>query len=813
VIISLKWLSDFVDVRDYFERPEVLAEVLTRAGLEVENISNKAKEFNYVVIGHILEKGKHPNADKLSLCRVTTGEGVIHQIVCGAQNHQTGDWVVVALPGAVLPGNFQIKVSQIRGIESSGMLCSTKELGLAKESEGILIIPPQKGKYQSFADYAGLSDVTFELKVTPNRADCLSHFGLAREISCLLGKPLLKQNLTIHEVEMSTQEQIRLQVSDIEACPRYTGRFIGGVKVGPSPDWIAQRLESVGLNSINNVVDITNYVMMELGQPMHAFDAQKLRGAQVQVQRAKAGQSFKALDGVERKLREDDLIISDEGGAIALAGVIGGLDSGVSDSTTDIFLESAYFDPAVVRKASRGHGISTDSAYRFTRGVDPEVCLKALDRATELLAKIAGGKAFAHPYDLYPKPAEKKNIEISLSVLSARLGFEADADKFKAILKGLSCDVSEKSPGHFQVAPPTFRFDLETDMDLVEEYARIHGYDAIPETLPSLSAEPLAHDLEFMRALGFRKSMADLGYQQALNMAFSSEAFQKSFCGPAHLWTQAGLSFSSDPIRLLNALSEEQNIMRQSLTPGLFKNLLLNFNQGNQTGRIFELGKIFAKPNEGAYEQSSSLGLLSWGYQENLWQKDPQYPVVLELKESLQRGLQSLGVKNIEWISPDENSLFPFLHRGQQSLIKVQGRFIGFVGTLHPKWAAEYKLRVPVALAEITVQSLLTQSMSVARFKSLSRMPVVERDLALLMSKETAAGVVRQEIEKKLAPLLINTEIFDLYEDEASLPGQKSVAYRMRFQDPNATLQEETINKLMNDLIPYLKSKFSLSVR
>ena len=807
MIISLKWLSDFVDVKEFFEKPEVLAEVLTGAGLEVENIVNKSKDFNYVVIGHILEKAKHPNSDKLSLCRVTTGEGVVHQIVCGAQNHKTGDWVVLALPGAVLPGPFPIKVSTIRGIESGGMLCSVKELGLAKESDGIMIIPPEQGKYQNFADFAGLTDVT------PNRADCLSHFGLAREISCLLGRPLIEKNIQVASVEMSTQEKINLQVLDLVGCPRYTGRYISGVKIGPSPQWIVQRLQSVGMNSINNVVDVTNYVMLELGQPMHAFDAQEIRGGQVRVQKAQAGQSFTGLDAVERKLKAEDLVICDEVGVIALAGVFGGLHSGVSDKTTEIFLESAYFDSASVRKTSRGHGLATDSAYRFMRGVDPELCFKALDRATELLQKVAGGQAFRLAYDIYPHPVQAQPIEISLTTLSARLGFTAELEKFKKILSGLFCKVEELPGSVLRVTPPTFRFDLETDMDLVEEYARIHGYEFIPESLPALQTEPLAHDLEFIRSQSLRQALCEQGYSQSLNMAFSSHQLQNEFCGRSELWTNAGLPFSDQPVKLLNALSEEQNIMRQNLTLGLVKNLLHNVHQGNSVGRIFEIGKVFSQPEPGHYEQSSNLSMLAWGQPEHLWQKKTTSPLVLELKEALLKALENLGVYNAEFVTPGENLKFPFLHRGQQALVKAQGRVIGFLGTAHPQWLEKNKIRVPVALAEITVQTWLQQGKVVDRFAPISRMPVVERDLALVMGQEIPAGSVQKAIVKKLGSLLRDVEIFDLYQDEALMPGQKSVAFRLHFQDPNATLQEEGINKMVNDLIPHLHAQFSLSVR
>ena len=364
--ISLKWLNDYVDVTEFFQKPEELAEALTRAGLEVEDIVNRAKDFNHVVVGHILEKDKHPNADKLSLCRVSTGD-VVHQIVCGAQNHKAGDRVIVALPGAVLPGNFAIKKSAVRGVDSAGMLCSLKELGLAKESDGIAILPADAPVGKPYAEYGGYDDINFELKVTPNRADCLSHFGLAREVACLFGKELKAPKAEPKLSAQSTKSAIKLEVKAFDLCPRYTGRYLKGVKVGPSPEWLKHRLESVGLNSINNIVDATNYVMMELGQPLHAFDANFIGGKTIIVDRAKAGEAFITLDGSEIKLTGEELTIRDDKHPVCLAGVVGGKNSGVSDGTTEVFLESAYFVPMSARKTSRTHGIDTDSAYRLDR--------------------------------------------------------------------------------------------------------------------------------------------------------------------------------------------------------------------------------------------------------------------------------------------------------------------------------------------------------------------------------------------------------------------------------------------------------------
>ena len=391
--ISLRWIADYIQLDDYFQKPAELGEILTKAGLEVEDLQNPAVALKNVFVGHILEKDKHPGADKLSLCRVSTGNNLIHQIVCGAQNHKAGDRVIVALPGAILPGNFAIKKSAIRGIESSGMLCSYKEIGLPQVSDGIAILPADAPVGKPYAEYAGLDDVIFELKVTPNRADCLSHYGLARELSALIARPLKVLKPEFKLSSESTEKNIKVEVKDNNLCPRYTGRLIKNVKVAPSPDWLRIKLEQVGLSSINNIVDATNFVMMELGQPLHAFDAGLISKNHLLIDKAVKGEKFTSLDGTVLTLKGDELTIRDADKALCLAGTIGGSNSGVSEKTVNIFLESAYFLPMSVRKTSRQHGVETDSAYRFSRGVDPQGSLLALERATEIILKVAGGEA------------------------------------------------------------------------------------------------------------------------------------------------------------------------------------------------------------------------------------------------------------------------------------------------------------------------------------------------------------------------------------------------------------------------------------
>jgi phenylalanyl-tRNA synthetase beta chain len=811
--ISLKWLQDFVDVTEFFKKPDELGELLTRAGLEVEETINRSRDYEYVVTGLILEKDKHPNADKLSVCKVTTGDGVIHQIVCGAQNHKTNDKVIVALPGAVLPGDFAIKKAMVRNVESGGMLCSWKELGLAKESDGIAILPADAPIGKPFAEYGGHDDVVFELKVTPNRADCLSHYGLAREIACVLGRDLKPLNTEIRFASESSKKKIALDVRNPELCPRYAGRYVQGVKIQPSPEWLVQRLESVGMNSINNVVDVTNYVMMELGQPLHAFDADQLRGGKIIVATAAPGEKFTALDGTEHTLKGTELMIRDGERPVAMAGVVGGQNSGVSDVTKDLFVEAAYFLPMSVRKASRTHGIETDSAYRFSRGVDPDGTARAMDRAVQLILHVAGGTAFGEAHDFYPQPVKKQPVEITVQTVSDRLGYAADEAKFVDYMKRLGCEVSNAGDGKYRILPPTFRFDLEQDMDLVEEYARLNGYENIPESLPVFAASPALHDKMFMLNMKSSQLLRGQGFSQAFNYAFVGGETEAKFLGGLENLTAAGFSVSTEPIRVLNPLNDETNTMRSLLATGLFKNLTMNFNYGNQVGRWFEMGPCFYRENRD-YKESWHLGLIAWGQATGFWQKDANHPVVFEVKAAVEALLKSLQIGAYTWVTPENKGQAPaFLHRGQFAHLVVEGKKVGFIGTLHPVLLDENKVRVPAAMAELDLDQLYKGQPRPSRFESLSKFPSVERDFAFVMPKSLKIGEVTKEIRKAGGGLLSSVEIFDVYEGEKVEAGKKSVAIRMVFQDKNATLQDQQVVETTNKILSALNKQFAVTIR
>lgn len=812
--ISLQWLNDFVDVTEFYTNTQTLADLLTRAGLEVEDIQNKAKDFNNVVIGHITVKDKHPNADKLSLCQVDIGGGKIEQIVCGAQNHKQGDKVIVALPGAVLPGNFAIKKAKVRDVESNGMLCSFKELGLATESEGIVILPADAPVGESFAKYGGHDDIIFELKVTPNRADCLSHYGLAREIGCLLNKPVKNPEVQKKFSSESTKAKIKLTVENSDLCPRYCGRYITGVKIGESPAWLKRRLESIGMNSINNVVDVTNYVMLEMGQPLHAFDANLIGKQTVNVRMAQVGEKFKTLKEQDVTLKGDELLITDSNGPVALAGVIGGLHSGVNDSTTNIFLESANFKAMSVRKSSRQHGIETDSAYRFSRGVDPSQTFEIMDRAVNLILQVAGGEAFGDHYDIYPKPVTKSPIKITVQTISDRLGYQADAKLFEQYMAGLHCKVDRIGEGQYNITPPLFRFDLEHDMDLVEEYARLKGYEHITETLPTFAAEPAKHDEKYTSAQKLSLFLRGEGYDQAFNYAFLSENEENKFLTNADIFNKLGLTMDAQAIKLRNPLSEDLNVMRRSMIYPIWKNVRENFHAGNHAGSLFEIGSTFSKVTDSvrpevAYKETRKLVLAVWGEGFGLYAKN--YPLVYKIKSTLESLFQSLQISAYT-VAPNGEAP-AYLHKGQWASIVVEGKAVGYIGTVHPVLLADEKIRVPVAVAEINLDLLLAGQPRPTKFKSVSAFQPVDRDFAFVMEAEKQVGDLTKEVKKAVGANLQSMTVFDVYTGDKLPAGQKSVALRVRLHSQDQALTEAAITEISQKVVTAAQKSVGANLR
>ena len=813
--ISLNWLNQYIDLKDYRNSLNEFYNLLTKAGLEVEDKSNPAQHWKGVVIGKLLKVNKHPNADRLTLCSVDVGEEKPLQIVCGATNHKEGDFVAVAKVGTLLPGNFKIKKTKIRGESSFGMLCSEQELGLNRKTQGIMILKGNFSPGESF-EKAHPSDVILEINVTPNRADCLSHIGMARELSTLLKRPIKTPKMDFHETQKEITDWIDVEVKDSKACPRYCGRIISGVKIGPSPSWLKEALESIGLNSINNVVDVTNYVLFEYGQPLHAFDHKEIRNSKITVEKAGNGDTFTTLDGTKLKLCDEDLVIcdgrKDNLRPVALAGIVGGKNSGINENTTDIFLEAAFFQAEGVRRTARSHGLETDSSYRFSRGIDPTQTLNAINRATHLIQQTAGGNVYKGSVDMYPQPLKPGEISISVDYVSERLGYSVKEKDFQNQMECLGCKV-RKSEENFKVLPPSFRWDLSIKEDLIEEYARLHGYDDITEVFPTLIHEPTEHDFMFQFARHLRRVLVGFGLNEAVNHAFISKDESKKIWTSKDVSNNCGLKMSDSPIELLNPMNEELSAMRESLLPSLLKNVIFNNHHGNHYGRLFEISPIQYMENKNFHEQNR-LALAFWGQTRGLWSLEKDNHVIYELKSTVESLLENPGRKKWHFQRIPIEQCPGGFHPGQSLSLYYEGQVIGFLGSVHPAIKEENKIRTPMAWAEFNLDEFEKNKVLTRKFKILPKYPSVERDVAFLVDEKLRAGSIGLEIKKAAGPLLTHCEVFDVYQDrELKESGHKSIAFRLRFQSDSETLNDETVNKLHNDLIHSICKKLGLKIR
>ena len=806
--LSLNWISDFIDLGDYSSRPEELGKLLTSVGIEVEGIEDLKSRFKNMVVGHLLSVDKHPNAEKLTLCQVDVGDGKPRQIVCGAKNHKTGDKVVVTLPGAILPSGLEIKLSKIRDVESQGMLASESELGLKDESEGILLLPKDTPVGKAISDVLGLNDVIFEVSVTPNRADCLSHYGIARELSTLLNKPLSKPKIDFKTSGSSTKKTVSVEIKS-KACSRYAGRLVENVKIGPSPDWLKQRLEKVGSKSINNVVDVTNYVMFELGQPLHAFDLAQLKGSKIIVEEAKAGETFKTFDGTEIKFKGDELTIRDGERPVALAGVVGGINSGVTDDTKNLFIESAHFDFDAVRKVSRRYGIQTESGYRFSRGTDPNMVTVALERACQLMSEVASGQVAGDQQDVKTKEFEASKIRLPLALVVQRLGYDLSANTITDWMKRIGCEIVSANNEAVEVKAPSYRSDIKIKEDLIEEIGRLQGYQNIPEKFPVLATAPLLHDGMFEWERKWMRLSVQNGMVQAINHGFVSSEAQKKILGDGEAIKTSGLVCDVNTVFVKNPLNENINVMRSSLSVGLLTNLEHNIRYGTSFGQLFEVGKVFAKSDSG-YQEFPRWAALRWGSEKGLWQNTEGAPCVLELKEII---LQSFTALQIKSVSFEPMSKAPsFLHPAQSAIVNVEGQKVGYIGSIHPQWLKENKISTPAAIAELDLEKLRRGQPRSLKVKTPSKFPTVERDLAFVTPKDLAVVNLEKEIRKVVGPQLQRFEVFDIFEGPSVGEGKRSVAVKM-FLVQDKTWSEEELLTLQDKIVSHVEKKLSVSLR
>lgn len=822
--ISCRWLADYVD---HDLSPDDLAHALTMSGLEVEEVRPVGPASNGILIGEVRAVRPHPNADKLVLCDVNLGNTEPVQIVCGAPNVAAGQRVPVATVGTVLrmpDGDervpFEIKKMEIRGQASSGMICSGKELELSEDHEGILVLSEDAPVGEPFADYLAtngmaLTDSVLDIAITPNRPDAVSHMGVARDVAALTGAALRRPAVDIPEATASENAPFQVTIDAPEACPRYVGILVRGVTIEESPGWLKQRLLAVGLRPRNNVVDLTNYVMYECGQPLHAFDFHDLAAQRIHVRLAEADETFTTLDGVEREIPEGALFICDGERPVALAGIMGGENSEVTANTTDILIESAYFDPVTIRKTAKALGLSTDSSYRFERGVDAGGQLWAAARAASLIAEIAGGEIEAEGVvDAHPKPQQPRVIELRTSRVTDLLGVNVGADRIAHILETLGFEIEDAGNDVLRCVVPLYRPDVSLEVDLIEEIARIYGYDNIPTpthtTIPTHTPRELPATALRRQA---RQLLAGIGYRETFTNSMLPEDRAEQFNTPPFGGPKEG-----PLVETLNPISREMAALRPSLLPGMLDVLQFNYNHGQRALHFFEFGHIFRKASDGGtvipgYAEHESLLIASTGITTQAgWDTRAQHADIFDLKGVVESLLEELRIPDVS-MEPVYDSTD--LTKHHLRITAFDGaRYIGVIAELSDELAEAYDQESAVCAAELDWSALveLAAPHLERSYEPVSRFPVVERDLAVVVDEATPAGAMLDEIRNTGEPLLKHAGIFDLYDGKGIPDGKKSIAFTMRF-GADRTLTDAEVDEQMTRILRQLEEAFGAVLR
>jgi phenylalanyl-tRNA synthetase beta chain len=764
-----------------------LADALTFAGLEVEEIEPAAARFERVVVGEVVAVEKHPDADRLAVCRVNVGVAPL-TIVCGAPNVRVGMKVPTALIGARLPG-LEIQATAVRGVESHGMLCSEKELGLSAESAGLMALSPDAQVGADVRAVLDLEDNVFTTKPTPNRGDCLSILGVAREVAAVTGARL--EAPRTGRIDTAAAEALPVVLEAPEACPRYCGRPVRGVDANAAtPKWMVTRLERSGLRTISAIVDITNYVMLELGQPLHAFDALKLSGA-IRVRYARSGESILLLNGQTLGLKPGYLVIADDAKPVALAGIMGGEATAVGPSTRDVFLESAYFTPDAIAGKSRELGFGSDSSFRFERGVDFKETGRALDRATQLILDICGGQAGPMSEVRGPLP-ERMPVQLRLGRAERMLGVKLDRQLTGDILRrlGFACAANERG---FTVTPPSYRFDIAIEEDLVEELARIHGYDKIPAAAPIAPASvlPAPESLRARSALLAR--LADRDYHEVVTYSFIDRRWEEDLCGNANA------------LALANPIASHMNVMRSSLLPGLVMSVAFNVRHRQERVRLFEIGRCFLRAGDDQASQPVRVGLAALGGAVSTQWGEPARRVdFYDVKGDLEALFAPREVRI-------DAAAHPALHPGKAGRILIEGATAGWIGELHPQWQQKYDLPSPVVLLEVDYAALATAA--VPAYREIPKVPPVRRDMSAEFDEHVASEAIVAALLADAPPIVTDVRVFDVYRGKDLPKGRKSLAFMVLLQDTRKTLMDAEVESAVSRLRETLQKRFDAKLR
>lgn len=797
--ITYNWLKEYVD---FDWSVEELAERITMLGVEVEGIEESGGAFEGIVVGEVVRRDQHPNADKLSLCKVNDGTQEL-QIVCGATNFQAGDKVALATIGTEMPVEqdqkpFVIKEGKIRGETSQGMMCSGSELKLSEDHEGILILPKDALVGQAFGDHLGQAqkDTVYDLEVTPNRPDLNGLMGVAREISALTGNPLKMPNTDLSESGSNISESVAVEIKDAGLCPRYNARVIRGVNVAPSPEWLSARLEQVGIRPINNIVDATNYVMMETGQPLHAFDLNLLGKAEgkhtVVVRRASVGEKFTTLDDQEHELTEDNLLIADCEKGIALAGVMGGLNTEIQPDTQDVLLETAYFNPQNIRATSKDLGLHTDASYRFERGADVGCIDWVSRRAAKLIMDVAGGELLAGDVDAFPGQPEVREVTLRHARTDALLGISIEPAIAVKYLQGLDLELLSQDEGSAVFRIPTWRVDLKREVDLIEEVCRMHGVDQIPATPPRGCLGENGFDAQHDVLGQVRDILIGVGIDEAQGQTLISD--------------ESAALVSGDFLRLEYPLASDMNVLRPSLLPGLLDSLRNNLTRQNQNVRLFEVGRNFAV---GPVETRCVALLLTGARNAPFWRGEEAKVDMSDLKGVIEELLESLGVYGVEFVRQEEVSSL-YLESAE---LRMGKQVIGSMGQLLPVLGKRYEARDAVYLAEMNLDALIQRRTTNKSFKSLPQFPASERDVAMLVDESVTHRDVLGVVKKTKPANLVNAQLFDVFRGKNVPEGQKSLAYSFTYRNTEKTLKDKEVNSAHDQLIAAFKDQLPATIR
>lgn len=798
MLISLNWLKQYIDL-DGIEINE-MENALTMIGQEVEKIDIVGGNLDKVVVAHLEEVKKHPNADSLTLCKVNNGKEIL-QIVCGATNHKTGDKVALAQVGARLKEDFTIKKGKIRGEESNGMLCSEDELGIGSDKDGIIILPEDAPVGVPFKDYLGINDTVFELEITPNRPDCLSHIGIARELSAYYGKELKYPETEIKsEISEKTSDNVKVSIEDSNLSRRYVTRILKNVTVKESPKWLKERIEAVGLRSINNIVDVSNFILMEMNHPNHVFDLDKIEGNEIKVKSAVKGDKLVTLDEQERELEDGDIVICDSKKILALGGVMGGLDSEVTDNTKNILLEVAQFNPQNVRKTSRRLTLSSDSSYRFERGIDVEDSIKVINRLANLIQEVAGGEILNGYVDVYPVPHENKVAELNFERLDRFVGKVIPREKVIEILRNLEIDVKDNGET-LTLTAPSYRGDLELEQDYFEEVIRMYGFDNIENILPRVDINKNS-TLDTTKLTDRVKTIcASVGLKEVINYSFiPKDALQKlKFTG-----------VSEDKlIDISNPITEDFVTMRPTLLYSLIKNAKDNMNRNVSNIRFFEVSRTFEKAEELAKEDIKVGIILAGENDKTLWNPKPVHYDFYDLKGIVEEIFSKLKFQSFSI----KRSVQTEFHPGRSADVFVGKEYIGSFGEIHPDVLENFGLnKKTVLVAEFNIELIKKYINKPFVYQGIVKYPAVPRDLALVMNENILVGDVLKTIEK-IDKKVEKVELFDIYQGIGVEPGKKSVAISILLRDDSKTLEEKEINDIIDKILAKMKKDYMAELR